>query len=105
MAFYILIRGENVGVKIPAALIARPRGVVIGRSAADCDFVMDSPEVSRAHVRLSEKDGVLYIEDLGSANGTVLNGLSLKPAQQVALHHGDELELAVSMFSVEFRKQ
>ena len=105
LAFDILIRGENVGVKIPAELIARPRGVVIGRSAADCDFVMDSPEVSRAHIRLSEKDGVLYIEDLGSANGTVLNGLSLKPAQPVAMHHGDALELAVSMFSVEFRKQ
>jgi hypothetical protein len=105
LAFDILIRGENVGVKIPAELIARPRGVVIGRSAADCDFVMDSPEVSRAHIRLSEKDGVLYIEDLGSANGTVLNGLSLKPAQPVAMHHGDALELAVSMFSVEFREQ
>jgi len=105
LSFDVLIRGDKVGVKVPAELIARARGVVIGRSATDCDFVMDSPEVSRSHIRLSEKDGILYIEDLGSANGTILNGLKLQPAQLVALHHGDEIELAVSMFSVEFQER
>ena len=105
LSFDVLIRGDKVGVKVPAELIARARGVVIGRSATDCDFVMDSPEVSRSHIRLSEKDGILYLEDLGSANGTILNGLKLQPAQLVALHHGDEIELAVSMFSVEFQER
>jgi pSer/pThr/pTyr-binding forkhead associated (FHA) protein len=105
LSFDVLIRGDAVGIKVPAELIARTRGVVIGRSAADSDFVIDSPELSRSHVRLSEKDGILYLEDLGSANGTVLNGLKLKPAQLVALHNGDELELAVSMFAVEFQER
>lgn len=105
LSFDVLIRGDAVGIKVPAELIARTRGVVIGRSAADSDFVIDSPELSRSHVRLSEKDGILYLEDLGSANGTVLNGLKLKPAQLVALHNGDELELAVSMFAVEFKER
>jgi len=105
LSFDVLIRGDAVGIKVPAELIARTRGVVIGRSAADSDFVIDSPELSRSHVRLSEKDGILYLEDLGSANGTVLNGLKLKPAQLVALHNGDELELAVSIFAVEFQER
>jgi|TARA_B110000211_G_scaffold77726_1_gene91070 hypothetical protein len=105
LSFDVLIRGDAVGIKVPAELIARTRGVVIGRSAADSDFVIDSPELSRSHVRLSEKDGILYLEDLGSANGTILNGLKLKPAQLVALHDGDELELAISMFAVEFQQR
>jgi hypothetical protein len=105
LSFDVLIRGEGVGVKVPAELIARTRGVIIGRSAVDCDFVIDSPELSRSHIRLSEKDEILYLEDLGSANGTTLNGLKLQPAQLVALHHGDELELAASIFSVEFQQR
>ncbi|MDB4109336.1 FHA domain-containing protein [Porticoccaceae bacterium] len=105
LSFDVLIRGDAVGIKVPAELIARTRGVVIGRSAADSDFVIDSPELSRSHVRLSEKGGILYLEDLGSANGTILNGLKLKPAQLVALHDGDELELAISMFAVEFQQR
>ena len=104
-SYDVLIRGAEVGIKVPAELIARPRGVVVGRSAIDSDFVIDSPELSRSHIRLSEKDGILYIEDLGSANGTILNGLKLPPANLVALHHGDELELAVSIFSVEFQER
>jgi hypothetical protein len=104
-SYDVLIRGAEVGIKVPAELIARPRGVVVGRSAIDSDFVIDSPELSRSHIRLSEKDGILYIEDLGSANGTILNGLKLPPANLVALHHGDELELAVSIFSVELQER
>jgi hypothetical protein len=103
LSFDVFVRGDSVGIKVPAEFIARERGVVIGRSAADSDFVIDSPEISRAHIRLSEKDGILYIEDLGSANGTNLNGIKLQPAQVVALHHGDTLELAATIFSVEFK--
>lgn len=105
LSFDILIRGEVVGIKVPAELVARARGVVIGRSATDCDFVIDSPELSRSHIRLSERDGILYVEDLGSANGTILNGLKLQPGNLVALHHEDELELAVTVFSIEFQER
>ena len=105
LSFDVLIRGESVGIKVPAELVARARGVVIGRSATDCDFVIDSPELSRSHIRLSERDGILYVEDLGSANGTILNGLKLQSGNLVALHHEDELELAVTVFSVEFQQR
>ena len=81
----------------------RERGVLIGRSAADCDFVLDAPSISRSHIRLTQKDGVIYIEDLGSANGTMLNAKRLLPSQPSALHDNDDLELADSSFSVEIR--
>jgi DNA-binding NtrC family response regulator len=50
--------------------------IVIGRSA-DCQLAIDDPEVSALHVELSiGRDGVL-VRDLGSRNGTFLNGVRL----------------------------
>jgi serine/threonine protein kinase len=45
---------------------------VIGRDTA-CDFVIASDDVSRRHARLTVDDGGVFIEDLGSANGTFVN--------------------------------
>ncbi len=53
--------------------------ITIGR-APECDVVVDSPLVSRRHTRLTrEQDGWL-VEDLGSANGTFINGLRIDHA-------------------------
>jgi pSer/pThr/pTyr-binding forkhead associated (FHA) protein len=47
--------------------------VVIGR-ARDCDLVIDDPRVSRRHAALVVRRGELWIEDLGSTNGTTVDG-------------------------------
>ena len=83
--------------------MSRERGATIGRSAADCDFVLDAPSISRSHLRLILRKDLLYVEDLGSANGTHLNGKQLDPGQMAALHDNDDLELADSHFSIEVR--
>lgn len=46
---------------------------IIGRDAS-ADIVIDSPVVSREHARISQKEERHFIEDLGSSNGTFLNG-------------------------------
>ena len=92
-----------MSLKLPEELLARERGVTIGRSAADCDFVLDAPSISRSHLRAILRDGLIYVEDLGSANGTRLNGKQLQPSQMAALHDNDDLEIADSHFSVEVR--
>jgi hypothetical protein len=49
--------------------------------------------VSRKHVRIKRKDMLFYITDLGSTNGTDLNGQRLLPNTERMLRSGDELKL------------
>ena len=51
--------------------------IVIGRSP-DCDVQLGDPSVSRYHCKVAERDGSIYVEDLGSSNGTEVNGKVLK---------------------------
>jgi pSer/pThr/pTyr-binding forkhead associated (FHA) protein len=47
--------------------------VVVGRHW-DCDARLDSPRVSRWHCCLTERDGEVWVRDLGSTNGTWIAG-------------------------------
>ncbi len=49
--------------------------------------------VSRRHARIHKQKSQYFIEDLGSANGTFLNGQRLTPYLPHPLHDGDELQL------------
>lgn len=53
--------------------------VTIGRGTA-CDIQINSTFVSRSHVRIFPQDGQWHIQDLESANGTLLDGVSIKQA-------------------------
>ncbi len=59
--------------------------------------------VSRRHARILRRDGVLVIEDLGSINGTVVNGKRLAPYLPEPLRHGDQLQIGKLMIAVQFR--
>jgi pSer/pThr/pTyr-binding forkhead associated (FHA) protein len=61
----------------------------LGRGS-QADLVLDSTEVSRAHATLTRTDGEYTIEDAGSRNGVLLNGLHVHAA---VLRDGDELLL------------
>jgi hypothetical protein len=51
----------------------RKQITTIGRSTSN-DIVIEIPEVSRQHARIEYRDGQFYITDLGSTNGTMING-------------------------------
>lgn len=63
--------------------------LVIGR-VAGCDVVLNDTKASRRHARLIVEAGVVEIEDLGSSNGTLLNG---KPVTRRVLRPGDEVQI------------
>lgn len=52
-------------------------GLVIGRSA-DSDFVLEDEWISRQHCKLIHKDDTIWVEDMGSTNGTFVDGAEIQ---------------------------
>jgi Protein of unknown function (DUF3662)/FHA domain len=61
----------------------------IGR-APECELVLRDSRVSRRHARLAPRDGVLVLTDLGSTNGTLVNGNRIT---EVVLGAGDRIQI------------
>lgn len=64
----------------------------IGR-ARECDFVIDSPDVSRLHAQFEFDHQQVYITDMGSTNGTYLNNNPIQVQERVKLRAGDEINI------------
>jgi hypothetical protein len=72
----------------------------IGRSAGAEGRLGDDPEISRQHARISRNpQGQLVVEDLGSTNGTYVNGQRI--AGPTVLNPGDTVQMGRSTLSVE----
>jgi len=71
--------------------------LLLGR-ALDCDVALVSQAVSRHHAKLCLDNGELSVEDLGSANGTVVNGKKI--SGDFPLHNEDELRFHDIVFRV-----
>jgi hypothetical protein len=65
--------------------------LVVGRERT-CDVRFDDPCISRTHAALRRRGNAVYVEDLGSAAGTFVNGQAAAPARE--LHAGDTLTFA-----------
>jgi FHA domain len=59
-------------------------GATLGRSASS-DIEVDDPFASAAHARIFPRGDFMYIEDMGSTNGTYLNGRQLRRAEQLKM--------------------
>src|SRR4051812_11337004 len=57
----------------------------------DCQLRIKSSQVSRKHCEIFEKKGLLMVKDLGSSNGTFVNGKRIQ--EQRVLEPGDELTI------------
>lgn len=64
---------------------------IIGRSS-ECQVVVADPRVSRRHAMIRKQDGGFYLFDLGSFNGSYLNGSRVTATRQ--LQHGDVITFA-----------
>ena len=71
--------------------------VVIGRSPSS-DIVIDEPYVSASHARFTIQGPALVLEDLGSTNGTMVNGHIIE--QPVTLRDTDEVQVGVVIMRV-----
>jgi predicted component of type VI protein secretion system len=73
--------------------------VILGRDHASADLVLEDPGVSRRHARLIPENGGLVLEDLGSSNGTYVNGQQISGA--VELGAGEEIQIGATILGVE----
>lgn len=72
----------------------RPGRQVLGR-IVDCDIVIGVTDVSREHAAIFLEDGAVYVQDLGSKNGTFVNGKRLETNVKTRLTLGDEVKFGV----------
>jgi pSer/pThr/pTyr-binding forkhead associated (FHA) protein len=67
--------------------------MTIGRSP-DCDIRLPKRQVSRYHARIERDDGGYLLRDLGSKNGTYVNGQEIR-GEPYRLKDGDEIQIAL----------
>lgn len=77
-----VISGPNAGAEIG---LEKGRSYTIGKEGSSSDITFQDMSVSRNHARLSvSEEGIIQLEDLGSKNGTSLNGLLVTTPKEVA---------------------
>ena len=69
------------------------RRILVGR-APSADVRIDDPRVSRLHARIEMRDDGVYVEDLGSRNGTLVDGAPVVSSRQLA--SGDEITIGTA---------
>ncbi len=85
-------QGESFSLNQPGA--ATPMHIVIGRDPG-VDILVESPGVSRRHAQITLQGDQCILEDLGSSNGTFLNGERI--SQPRRLRNGDVIRLGQSV--------
>lgn len=73
----IAAMGHSPGAEVPLN-----GGATLGRSAS-ADVVVDDPFASAVHARIFPQGGFMWIEDLGSTNGTYVNGRRIDAPQRL----------------------
>ena len=69
----------------------------LGRTR-EAEMFLRDPEVSRRHARLEAQNGVVFLEDLKSSNGTFLNGRRL--TEPLEIRPGDEIDVGTTRLVV-----
>lgn len=73
---------SNIGTEIQQ-LLQQKGSVIFGRSEG-ADIKIDNNLVSRQHAKISSSGGQIFLEDLGSMNGTFVNGQRIKGRVQIS---------------------
>lgn len=90
-AHLALLTGEQAGTHY---LVKDDRMTVIGRDA-DCQIRIKDPDASRKHASIQPFGREFYIMDMGSTNGTLING---QQEEKRILRHGDKITIGLQEF-------
>ena len=98
MGFVGLLRPET-GVVPPHPIQIENREIVVGRQAG-LELTLADDWVSRRHARIRRVGDEFLLEDLGSSNGTYVDGV---PVMTCVLRPGDWIQIGRSLFRFELR--
>lgn len=90
VAWLVVVRGRNVGRDMRLG-----RVTTIGREGLQNTIVLDDSAVSAFHVKIRLERGRFVLYDLGSTNGTTING---RRVQKQTLMDGDEVVVGRTTF-------
>ncbi|WP_138159197.1 FHA domain-containing protein [Peptoniphilus catoniae] len=90
----VVNRLDSLNFKMQESYILGAK-TTIGRSSR-CDIPIKDKFVSKVHIRITEDNGLYFIEDLNSANGTFLNGEPIDDI--VELRDGDKIGVGFIQF-------
>ncbi|HHN46295.1 MAG TPA: FHA domain-containing protein [Planctomycetes bacterium] len=91
-----MITGPSIDQEYP---LPEQGTVVLGRRSS-CDVQVVDPKASRVHAEISAAGGFLYVRDMGSRNGTLLNGRRIDPDTLEVLEAGDRIAIGDITFEV-----
>lgn len=77
----------------------KPDSYMIGRDP-DCDIVVADPFVSRKHAKIFYRDGKWFIEDVGSKNGTYVDGEDIRGRGAIELKEDMEIIMGFSVLII-----
>ncbi|SMP39976.1 FHA domain-containing protein [Neorhodopirellula lusitana] len=86
-------RGESILIQVR---------IVLGRSS-QCDIALPTPEVSRKHCLIALTDHGVFVQDLASRVGTLVNGEKIPANQPVRLRHRDKVQVGKWKFRMRKR--
>jgi hypothetical protein len=93
-----LLRVERAVGLDPGSAFELAHEVILGRGAG-ADIQLEDTFASSRHARIARQGSVMVLEDMGSTNGTFLNGEPLRGPQP--LHQGDRIRIGDTEFSFE----
>ena len=91
-----MVEGPSVGQEFD---IPAEGTVVLGRRS-NCNVQVADPKASRVHSEITSGAGRLYVRDMGSRNGTLINGRRLEPETPEPLEAGDRITIGDTVYTI-----
>ena len=93
-SFATIYRLKSVDDSTYEDIIIKEFPLFIGKLKKNVDYCLDNEAVSRYHAKITVEDGIFYLYDLNSKNGTYLNGVRLNIYERQILNIGDLVSFA-----------
>ena len=81
-SWYLIVSGDGAAPSSRVVPLAEDADLVLGRDA-EVEIPIDHDAVSRRHARIRRRGDQLTVEDLGSRNGTLVNGQPITAARRL----------------------